>query len=312
MTNSNNFDAIIIGGSYSGLSAAMALGRSLRKVLVIDSGLPCNRQTPHSHNFLTQDGTPPKEISALAKHQVEKYDTIEFHNGLAVKGTKTGNRFKIEVQSAELFNAKKLIFASGIRDIMPGIKGFSECWGISILHCPYCHGYEVKNEVTGILANGDAAMHYARLVHNLTKKLTIYTNGKPAFTDEQIRDLERHNVQIVEAEIDRIAHSNGRIEKLIFNNGKSASIKALYAKVPFVQHSDIPESLGCEMTEEGFIQVNAMQETTVQGVFACGDATTPMRSVANAVATGNFAGAVVNKVLCEEQFEGEVNEALRA
>ena len=145
-------------------------------------------------------------------------------------------------------------------------------------------------------------MHYARLVNNLTKDLTIFTNGQSTLTHEQVRNLEKNNIKIVETEIDRFAHTNGQIEQLIFTNGSSASLKALYARVPFVQHSDIPQAFGCKLTEQGFLNVNSFQQTSIAGVFACGDNSTFMRSVATAVATGNFAGAMVNNELCEDDF----------
>ncbi|MCS3871111.1 thioredoxin reductase [Chryseobacterium ginsenosidimutans] len=176
-----NFDVIIIGGSYSGLSAAMALGRSLRKVLLIDSGKPCNRQTRHSHNFITHDGKTPKEISDLAKEQVLKYETVKFHNGIVVKTSKNNEGFEIETESNEKFYAKKLILASGIKDIMPNIPGFAECWGISVIHCPYCHGYEVKGKATGILSNGDIAFDFSKLVFNLTKETDLIYQRKINF-----------------------------------------------------------------------------------------------------------------------------------
>ena len=125
----NRYEVIIIGGSYSGLSAAMALGRSLRRVLIIDSGLPCNRQTPHSHNFITQDGEKPAVIAQKAKDQVLKYDTVQFINGLAVKGEKTGEGYVITTDKGDSFTAKKLIFATGVKDIMPDIPGLADCWG---------------------------------------------------------------------------------------------------------------------------------------------------------------------------------------
>ena len=169
MTDNKNFDVIIIGGSYAGLSSAMALGRSLRNVLIIDNGKPCNIQTPHSHNFLTQDGKTPKDISASAKKEVEKYETIKFYKGIAISGVKIENGFEITTATNDKFTAKKLIFATGIKDTMPNIKGFSECWGISIIHCPYCHGYEHRYQNTGIIANGQKAFHLASMVNNLTK-----------------------------------------------------------------------------------------------------------------------------------------------
>ena len=300
--NKYDFDVLIIGGSYSGLSAAMALGRSLRNVLIIDSGLPCNRQTPHSHNFITHDGKTPEEISTLAKQQVENYETVKFLKGRAIRGAATETGFQIETQAGEIFDSKKVIFATGIKDLIPDIKGFAECWGISVVHCPYCHGYEIKNEITGILGNGDSAMHLAQLVSNLTRQLSIFTNGKATFSQDELKQLAKHDIKVVETEIERIEHINGQVNDLILKDGSSASLKALYARIPFVQHSDIPENLGCELTEQGFIKTDAMQQSTVNGVFVCGDNTTPMRSVANAVAAGNFAGAAVNSQLCQERF----------
>src|SRR5690606_8835782 len=189
MSDSQEFEVAIIGGSYAGLSAAMALGRSLRRVLVIDSGLPCNRQTPHSHNFLTHDGEKPDVIAKKAKADVLKYDTISFVNDAALSGKKTEKGFIITTKSGKDFRAEKIILASGIRDIMPDIKGFAECWGISVVHCPYCHGYEIAGKNTAIFADADKAFHLAPLVNNLTGKLTIITNGGAGFNEEQTRKL---------------------------------------------------------------------------------------------------------------------------
>lgn len=302
MTDNKNFDVIIIGGSYAGLSSAMALGRALRNVLIIDSGLPCNRQTPHSHNFITQDGVKPSEIAEKAKTQVLKYETVKFHNDLAVSGKKTENGFVISTKKGEEFTAPKLIFATGLKDIMPEIKGFSECWGISVIHCPYCHGYEVKNEKTGILANGNFAYHYAQLVRNLTKDLTIFTNGKAEFTPEQKGKFAKHNIPIIEKEIAQLKHENGYLKKIIFKDNSTFDLKAIYSRPIFEQHCKIPKTLGCELTEQGHIKVDMFQKTTVNGIFACGDNSSPMRSVAYAVSTGNVAGSMTNNALTEEEF----------
>ncbi|GAA4462562.1 NAD(P)/FAD-dependent oxidoreductase [Nibrella saemangeumensis] len=302
MTGSNEFDVIIIGGSYAGLSAGMALGRALRRVLIIDSGKPCNRQTPHSHNFLTQDGRTPADISALAKQQVGRYNTVTFFEGLATTGAKTEQGFAVQAQSGQVFYAKKLIFATGITDKLPGIEGFAECWGISVIHCPYCHGYEVKSEKTGILANGDQGFDFSKLINNWTKDLTLFTNGPSTLTVEQTETLKKHSIAIVETEIDRFNHTNGHIQTIVFRDGSKTSVKALYARPPFEQHCDIPQQLGCELTEQGHIKVDTLQRTTIPGVFACGDNAAPMRSVANVVAMGNFSGAVANKELIEEEF----------
>lgn len=302
MTDNKNFEVIIVGGSYAGLSAAMALGRALRSVLIIDSGLPCNRQTPHSHNFITQDGEKPSVIAEKAKKQLLKYDTVKFLTDLAVNGKKTDKGFEISTQSGKIFSAKKLAFATGLKDIMPNIKGFSECWGITVIHCPYCHGYEVKNQKTGILANGYSAFHFAQLIRNWTKDLTIFTNGKSELTQEQTDEIKRHNISIVEREITSLKHTNGVVEEIIFADNSTFQLKAIYSRPPFEQHCKIPELLGCELTEQGLIKVDAFQETTVDNIFACGDSTNPIRAVSYAVSTGNNTGVFLNNAMTEEEF----------
>ncbi|TDY07675.1 thioredoxin reductase [Meridianimaribacter flavus] len=298
----NEFEVIIIGGSYSGLSAAMALGRSLRKTLIIDSGKPCNRQTPHSHNFLTQDGSTPQEISTIAKQQVLSYDTIRFYEGLAISGKKIAEGYEVTTSNQDVFRAKKLVFASGIKDLMPNIKGFSECWGISVVHCPYCHGYEIRNKKTAIIANGERAFHIASLVNNLTKDITILTSGKKDFDDNQLLKLKSHNITVIENEVLEIEHKEGQLETIIFKDGSKAHFECAYASIPFEQSSKIPEELGCKLTEHGHIEVDFMHKTTMDGIFACGDNSSMMRSVATAVYGGNITGAVINSELTKESF----------
>jgi len=297
-----HFDVIIVGGSYAGLAAAMALGRALRTVLIIDSGKPCNRQTPYSHNFLTQDGRPPNEIASLGKQQVENYNTISFLNDLAISGNRTKKGFEIQTATNKTIFANKLIFASGIKDIKPKINGFDACWGISILHCPYCHGYEVKNKKTGILGNGDYGINFSKLISNWTQDLTLFTNGKSILTQEETKLLEKHQIEIVEKKIEYLEHQNGYIQNTVFSDGTKTSIEAIYTKIPFEQHCKIPEQLGCELTDNGYIKTDHLQKTTIPDIYACGDNTTRMRTVANAVAMGTTAGMMLNKEYVIENF----------
>ncbi|MBF4985150.1 NAD(P)/FAD-dependent oxidoreductase [Nonlabens mediterrranea] len=300
--DTKEFEVIIIGGSYAGLSAAMALGRSLRKTLIIDAGMPCNRQTPHSHNFLTQDGSTPEEIAEIAKTQLTNYDKVHFYQGTAIKGEKLNNGFEITTEKGDVFTAKKLVFAAGIKDLMPDIKGFSDCWGISVVHCPYCHGYEIRNKNTAIIANGDKAYHLTSLVNNLTKKITLLTNGSMNFDQSQLDKLKLRKIQIIENKIAEVEHLNGQLSKVIFKDGNSKNFDCAYASIPFQQNSRIAEQLGCKLTENGHITVDSMQKTTEENIFACGDNSSMMRSVATAVYGGNIAGAMINNELTQEQF----------
>lgn len=303
MKKATKFDVIIIGGSYSGLAAAMSLGRALMSVLVIDSGLPCNRQTPHSHNFLTHDGSIPNDILQMGERQVRQYPTVEIIRDRAVKATKTETGFSIITASDNVYTSHKLVFATGIKDLLPNLEGIEACWGISVLHCPYCHGYEVRGTKTGILANGNAAFEMTALISNWTTNLSVYTNGPSSFNEEQTAHLHSKGIRINEYPIKRLDHENGRIKNLVFSNGLSEKIETLYTKVPFEQHCKIPQELTCEITEEGYLKIDSTYETTVKGVYACGDNSSRMRTVANAIAMGNATGISISKNKIMESFQ---------
>lgn len=302
MKKSKSYDVVIIGGSYAGLSAALALGRSLRTTLIIDGGEPCNRQTPHSQNFLTQDGKTPKEIADLATRQVKNYESVTFFKGFALNASTSTSGFLVRTDTGDVFEGKKLIMATGIKDLMPEIQGFQECWGISVIHCPYCHGYEYRGKKTGIWAPAEKAFHLAPLLLNLTDDLTILGQDVSNFTEEELKTLQKHGVEMVHHNVMAMEHKNGYLHKVVLDNGDKISFSAVYASVPFEQSSDIPNSLGCELTEQGFIKTDHFQMTTVPGVFACGDNCISMRSVAQAVASGNLAGAMANMELSKESF----------
>ncbi|MBS1689082.1 MAG: NAD(P)/FAD-dependent oxidoreductase, partial [Bacteroidetes bacterium] len=198
--------------------------------------------------------------------------------------------------------SRKLIFATGIKDILPDIPGANECWGISLLHCPYCHGYEVRGKKTGILANGDSGFEQAMLISNWTNDLTLYTNGQSGLSATQSTALRNHNIQIVETEINELLHINGQIKQIVFKDNTTAEIGVIYSRRPFTQHCTIPESLDCELTPDGYLKIDSMFKTTAPGIYACGDNASRMRTVANAVAMGAGAGIAINKELIEESF----------
>jgi len=294
------FDAVIIGGSYAGLSAAMALGRALRHVLVLDSGQPCNRQTPHSHNFLTQDGQTPAALAELARTQVLAYPTVQLRQDTAVQATGTNHDFTVTTAAGLTVRTRKLLFATGIRDLLPTLPGLAECWGISVIHCPYCHGYEYHHQPTGILANGDMAFEFSRLIRNWTDQLTIFTNGPATLQPAHREKLAALGVLVQETPVQRIMHQQGYLSQVELANGSAMPLTAVYARVPFEQHCLLPRDLGCAYTEGGYLQVDDFQKTSVPGIYAAGDATTMMRAVSGAVAAGGKAGAMLNHELIAE------------
>lgn len=302
MTDQSNFDVAIIGGSYAGLSAAMTLGRARRNVVIIDSGKPCNRQTPHSHNLITQDGKTPAEISALAREQVLAYPTVRLHNALVASVSGQDGAFSVGTSDGQSFEAKKLIFTTGIRDIMPEIPGFAESWGISAIHCPYCHGYEYSDARTGVLMNGEMALEYLKMIRNWTADLTLYTNGPATFDAIAREKMLAFGAEIVEQPITSLDHENGYLRALHFTDGSSRNIAALYHRPAFEQHCLLPEQLGCELNQQGFIKVDESQKTTVAGIYAAGDNSGTLRGLTSVMATGTVAGVRLNHELINEEY----------
>ncbi|MEO1023128.1 MAG: NAD(P)/FAD-dependent oxidoreductase [Bacteroidota bacterium] len=300
MNRHEQYEVLIVGGSYAGLSAAMTLGRSLRKVLVLDSGHPCNRQTPHAHNFITQDGVKPAEIARKAKSQVLSYDTVTCMDATVIKAERMNDQFIVHT-TEDSFTGKKLLFATGVKDLIPAIGGFSECWGISVLHCPYCHGYEVRGRTIGLIANGQTAFDLCILIQHWTDDLTLYTNGSAELSSEQIQHIQKLGIGIVDTQIARLIHRDGYVSEILFRDRSARPVEAIFSRVPFQQHCSVPVELGCDLTEQGHIDVDFFQKTSIEGVFCAGDCTTPFRALTHAAASGNKAGVFINMELIQEE-----------
>lgn len=231
-----------------------------------------------------------------------QYKTVDFIQDEVLSCLGQDNDFTLNTASGKSYVARKLLFTTGVKDLMPDINGFAECWGISVLHCPYCHGYEVSNEEIGIIANGETAFEMGKLIHHWSKNLSIFTNGVSNLTEEQSQKFIQNNIEIIEHPISEIAHENGYVKSLIFENGSKKPLKALFSRVPFKQHCEIPEERGCTITDEGYIKTDDLQRTTIAGIYAAGDNNSPLRAVSVAVAAGTKAGAFINKEMIDESF----------
>lgn len=302
----NSYDVIIVGGSNAGLSAAMTLGRSLRHVLVLDNNRPCNRQTPHSHNFLTRDGETPAALAAIAREQVLRYPTVTLQTATVIGAAAVESGFEVTTAEGEVLQSRKLLLATGLKDEMLPIPGFAECWGISVLHCPYCHGYEVHGQKLGLFANGNMAAELVSLIYNWSRDLVLFTNGPADFTTEQAASIQARKIQLVETPIAELEHSNGRLHTVRTTDGAAHALQAVFARVPFRQHSDLAVQLNCTLTDMGLIQATEFGETNVPGLFAAGDNTTLMRQVASAIANGTKAAAWINKDLIQQGIYSDV------
>lgn len=293
------YDVIIIGGSYAGLSAAIQLGRARRKVLIIDEGLRRNRFAAHSHGFITQDGVDPAEIATKAREQVLNYPTIEWLSARAdsVQKLETSNtdaRFDVLAGDARHLS-RRLVLATGVKDLLPAISGLAERWGKTVFHCPYCHGYELNQGPIGVIAGSELSMHHALMLPDWGPT-TLLLND--AFTPdaEQLAALTARGTTLERCPISAITGN----ADVTLSDGRTLSFAGLFAMAPFELASPIAADLGLEM-EQGplgaTIKTDVMKETSLSGVFACGDAARPIASVALAVGDGNLAGAGVHRSL---------------
>ena len=297
------FDVVIIGGSYAGLSAALILGRSNRRVLVIDSGSALNNKSTKAYNFISHDGEAPFKIIRAAKQQVLKYHTVKFVHDKVLTVTKSKNLFYLETKFSEKYIAKKILLANGVVDHNLPIPGFGECWGISILSCLYCFDKELNNMSVGILANGNEAYDMAKYLATWTKKITIFTNGVSTLSKSECDNLGKRNIDIIEKKVTRFIHNAGQITGILFSDNSRSALSTLFTRASFSQSSDIAEKqLGCEVARNGLLVVDEHQKTSVNAVYAAGDNCLPDRFISLSVASGTKAALFLNKELGEEEF----------
>ncbi len=295
-------DAIIIGGSFAGLSAAMQLARANRSVCVIDTGTPRNRFASASHGFFGQDGLPPYDMIAIAREKVAAYPSVRFVDSAAVEANADEGGFAVTLADGRRLLGQKLVLAFGLKDTLPDIPGVQDRWGETVLHCPYCHGFEFLGQPLGVLSVLPISTHQAQLIPEWGPT-TFFLNGG-AMPDEPTRALlaARH-VTIEAAPIVGLEGVSPKLEGVRLADGRLVTIAALYLAPRTSFQSDIASQLGCEL-EDGpvgpMIKTDATKRTSVPGVFAAGDITRPMHNATLASADGVMAGAGVHQSLVFE------------
>jgi thioredoxin reductase len=296
-------DVIIVGGSYAGLAAALQLARARRSVLVLDGGQRRNRFVSASHGFLGNDGTSPDEIAAKGKAEVLAYPTVEWRDTLVSELRNTSQGFTVH-SGAGQHQAKRLIVATGVVDEPPSIPGVAERWGKSVFHCPYCDGYELARGRLGILATGPHAIHYARLVAEWSApgQTTLFLDECIQPSPEQLSELVAAGIVI---EREKIVAAEGTEPGIVLRlrDGRTNTLAGLFVMPQTHLPGAFAEQLGCEL-EQGpagpFFKTDESKQTSVPGVFACGDAALPKSSVSFAVADGVRAGIGAHQSLVFE------------
>tara|TARA_R110002124_G_scaffold9547_15_gene49012 strand:+ start:26323 stop:27213 length:891 start_codon:yes stop_codon:yes gene_type:complete len=285
-------DVVIVGGSFAGLAAALQLGRARRRVTVLDTGLPRNRFAGHSHGLLGHDHRPPLEILGLARQQLARYPTVKLVDARAESASGALDSFVVSASGGLSLPARRLLLSYGVTDLMPAIPGFAECWGTSIVPCPYCDGFEVADQHWGLIYSGPHALHMVMLYGDWTSKLTLFADGHQI--DAQARaELARRNVKLVEGRISVIQHQQGRIATVGLDTGAEVPVDVLFAHPRNRPSVDLHSQLGLALEEGPFgptLAVDERRQTSLAGVYAAGDLANPMASVTLASGHGAMAG----------------------
>ncbi|MCB1390288.1 MAG: NAD(P)/FAD-dependent oxidoreductase [Rhodobacteraceae bacterium] len=288
-------DVIVIGGGIAGMAAALQLARARRSVLVIDANMPRNRFAAHAQGFLTQDGVPPDQLAARGKADLMRYPTARWHMGevVAVSGGK--DAFTVTLAAGTVFQARRVILALGVCDLLPDIPGLEERWGGTVAHCPYCHGYEMGGGRIAVIAGGPETLHHLPLFADWGH-VTLLTNGMVAVSADQRRTLAAQRIDIESTLIERI---EGEAD-IRLADGRWLRFAGIFVAPRVEPASDLGRTLGLETvtTQMGTqVQTDAMKETSTAGVYACGDVARMPHSLSLAMADGAWAGACVHRSL---------------
>ncbi len=289
-------DVIVVGGSYAGLSAALQLARARRRVLVIDAGKRRNRVAASSHGFLSRDGDDPAAIAAIGRAQLLAYKTVTWLEGSATHAEAAEGGFAVTLASGERHEAKRIVLAAGVIDGLPDIPGVAERWGRAIFHCPYCHGYELNEGRIGVIATTPFSVHSALMLPDWGPT-TYFTRGLFEPTAEELTSLARRGVTLERVPIHAVEGAVGEVVVRL-ESGAAAPFAGLFLMPQTRVATPLAEQLGCAFDEGPmgpFVRADAMRETTVRGVFACGDMAVAAGSVAIAVGDGVRAGTAAHQ-----------------
>jgi thioredoxin reductase len=295
-------DCIIVGGGPGGLSAALMLGRCRRQVLVCEAGEPRNARTRELHNYLTRDGTPPLEFLRLARKEVEEYPTVEFLRAEVVDARRTADGFSVVLSDRTELQSRKLLLATGVVDDIPDIPGLQPLYGTSVHHCPYCDGWEWRDQPIAVYGRGEEGAGLVLGLTVWTDDLVLCTDGPSGLTTVQREELARTNIEVREDKVVLLEGQRGWLSRIIFAQGEALPRRALFLCSGQHQRSDLALRLGCRFTEKGAVNTGSCEATDVPGLYVAGDASKEAQFVIVAAAEGAEAGMAINKALLEDEL----------
>lgn len=301
-----DYDVMIVGAGSAGLSAALVLGRCLRRVLVCDGGRPRNAPSPAVHGFLTRDGMLPDELLRLGREQLTPYKTVEVREARVLKVEVLSKYFRLTLEGATghltTYTTRKVLLATGVDDELPPLDGMRELWGTGVLHCPYCHGWEVRDKPLAVYGKHKSVTGLALLVSRWSNDITVCTDGWKGLTPNARRRLRRQGITVREEEIERLVGTpEGDLKHLLLKSGEKLVRKAVFIHAHQHQRSTIAEELGCNFSEKGAILVDKDQQTSVRGFYAAGDITPGTQQALLAAAKGCQAAICINETLTREE-----------
>lgn len=302
------YDVIIIGGGPAGLNAAVVLGRCHRKVLLFDTGQPRNLHSEGMHNYLTRDHILPTAFLKIAHDEIKKYG-VQFRYIQIIKADKDASGlFIVTDRKNKIYQAKKLLIATGLTDNVPDIDGFKECYGKTVHHCPYCDGWEVSGKNIGIYAKEKNGFDLAVSLKTWSPSVTLFTDGANNLKPSQTRSLQKYNIEVLTKPIQKLQHKKGRLQKIIFEDGERKDCDAVFFVNGFQQQIDLAKNIGCQMSDKGVVLTNKSQGTNIKGLYVAGDASKDMHFVVVAAAEGAKAGVTINKELQKEGLKALLNK----
>jgi thioredoxin reductase len=325
----NSYDVVVIGGGAAGLSAALVLTRAQRRVAVVDAGVPRNAPASHLHGDLGSDGLPPSGLLAAGRREVAGYGgdlvsgavaTLERYDAQTSEATADSDPaatavvstnvstppFRVTLEDGQVLRARRVLVTTGLRDDIPDVLGVAERWGRDLLHCPYCHGHEVRDQPLGVLGGTAEAVTHALLIRQWSSDIVYFANGDTLSADER-EQLIATAIGVVAAPVARLVVDNDQLIGVELTTGEVVPREAVFVRPVFVPHDDLLTHLGCATSETGWVRVDDTGRTSVPGVWAAGNVVNPRAQVITAAGDGSAAAIAINNDLVGEDTQTAVS-----
>jgi thioredoxin reductase len=294
----DTYDVVVIGGGAAGLSAALVLGRARRSVAVVDAGEPRNAPAAHMQGFLSRDGMPPAELLRAGRAEVSRYGVILVDDRVL----EVADGFSVRLAGGGTLAARRLLFSTGAIDDLPDIPGARERWGRDFLHCPYCHGWEVRDQPIGVLGTDPGSIDHAHLLRQWSDDVVFFSHTETVSTRDRA-SLGARGIRVVDGEIARFSIVDDRLRAVELTDGRAFPRTAVFMRPTLHGASaDLAASLGCDVDESGFIRADATGRSSVAGVWVAGNASNPRAQVITAAGDGSAAAIALNTDLVAEDI----------